>query len=298
MIRRAAGLPWAAAVSRPPASRRRPARAGLLAPLAAALALLALLVAAAAPAAPRVPPPVLYRAAQLDCSRYRQQTESGIETGVAGRVRRETAGLAGLWVVRAREASPDSILLEAWWDTLSVWRRSGDTTLRPDTDGILGGRYRGVLTPDGLYAPAARPFVPDEVAEVIDLSSAAEDLLPRLPPVPLDVGRSWWAPDSSLEIRRLDDSLAGERLARFREIAHRTAGQARLRGDTTPLEVRQTTMADGVFVWSERDGLVRRDRRIVVETDIPARGRVRRPVRSRLEQRVVLERAGSGCPAE
>ncbi len=268
---------------------------------AARAALLALLVAVAAPGAPggpRVPPPVLYRAAQLDCSRYRQHTESQIETSVAGRIRRETAGLAGLWVVRARAAAPDSILLEAWWDTLSVWRRSRDTTLRPDTDGILGGRYRGVLTPDGLYAATARPFVPDEVAEVMDLGSAAEDLLPRLPPVPLGVGQSWWSADSALEIRRLDDSLAAERLARFREAARRTVERIRLRGDTTPLEARQTTREEGVFVWSERDGLVWRDRRIMVETGIPARGRVRRPVRSRLEQRVVLERVGSACPSE
>jgi hypothetical protein len=47
---------------------------------------------------------------------------------------------------------------------------------------------------------------------------------------------------------------------------------------------------EGEFVWDPREGLVHRDREIRVETSIPAAGRVRRPVRSRLAQRITLSR--------
>jgi hypothetical protein len=46
--------------------------------------------------------------------------------------------------------------------------------------------------------------------------------------------------------------------------------------------------------WDPRAGLLRRTRHIVVETSVPAGGPVARPVRSRLEQDVRLERVSPG----
>ena len=61
--------------------------------------------------------------------------------------------------------STGGVALEAWYDSLELRRRSGDQEVMADTDGLIGGRYRGLLAPDGHYSEHARPFVPDEVAE-------------------------------------------------------------------------------------------------------------------------------------
>lgn len=240
-------------------------------------------------------PSVRYAAPQLECARFRQVLHSELETNVPGRVRRETVALAGVWAVRATAARGDSVRLEAWFDSLALTRASEDGTLAPDTDGLIGGRYRGTLSADGRYRADARPFVPDDVAEVADLSRAAEDVLPRLPPAPLALG-AVWSDSSGMEIRRLADSVAGDSLLRFRVTRRVESREARLEGDTMPLAYRQTTEEEGVFVWHPRAGLLRRERRITVETSIPTSLRVRRPVRSRIEQQIVLERLPSACP--
>jgi hypothetical protein len=193
-------------------------------------------------AAPRPTPASLrYEPAQLDCARFRERSRSVIETFVAGETVRETAGLDGGWRFRAAPGPGDSLRLEAWFDTLSVWRRSERDSLEPDTDGIIGGRYRGMLSPDGRYRAETRPFVPDPLQEVADLSRALDDLLPPLPPRLPAFGESW--------------------------------------SDGAGLEIR----------------LLRRERRITVETYVPTEARVRRPVQARIEQRVVLERMADGC---
>jgi len=62
------------------------------------------------------------------------------------------------------------------------------------------------------------------------------------------------------------------------------------RGDTVPIPVRQTVEEEGDIYWSPESGLVRRLRAITIEATVPAGGRVRQPVRSRVEQRVELTR--------
>ena len=79
------------------------------------------------------------------------------ETGL--RRRRETLTRDGLWRVRGRPA-PAGISVEAWYDSLALSRESPEGELAPDTDGLLGGRYRGTLSPAGRYTADARPFVP------------------------------------------------------------------------------------------------------------------------------------------
>ena len=230
-----------------------------------------------------------YTAAQFDSTRFRHIAQSEIQTIVAGRERRERVAVVGLLTVYGAPGARDTVPIEAWYDSLQVRRSSREGTLEPDTDGIIGGRYRGRLAPDGGYVPDARPFVPEGVAEVVDLSHTLEELFPRLPPRRLPVG-GVWRDAGGLEIRRLSDSVAGDTLLRFRARLTRAADALTTTGDSGSIPAKQTTREDETFAWHVRRGLVRRDRTIVVETTIPGGGAVGRPVRSRLEQRVVIER--------
>lgn len=122
-----------------------------------------------------------------------------------------------------------------------------------------------------------------------------DDLLPPLPPRPLAVG-AIWRDSTGLELRRLPDSAGrGEAIHRLALRVRRTADQATVRGDTTAVPATQTTLEDGEVDWGARTGLVRRRRHIVVESEVPAGGMVRVPLRSRLEQQVTLERINGSC---
>jgi hypothetical protein len=134
-----------------------------------------------------------------------------------------------------------------------------------------------------------RPYVPDEVAEVADLSSALDDLFPPLPPAPLRAGASWQGPD--VTIARLADTVVdGRPLLRFAVEQRRRASETTPRGDTVPIALTQTTAEQGTLLWDPQVGLVRWQREITIETSIPAAGRIRAPVRSRVVQHVTLAR--------
>ena len=171
----------------------------------------------------------------------------------------------------------------------------GGPTLIPDTDGLLGGRFRGVLSPEGRYEPRVRPFVPDAVAEVADLGRVLDDLLPPLPPRALAVGDAW-SDGAGLELRRLPDSVAhGRSLWRLALRARAESNAVTIRGDTTGLKAAQVTTETGEVDWDARKGLVRRTRHIVVETSLPAGGPLKLPLRSRLEQDATLTRGSPHC---
>jgi hypothetical protein len=229
-----------------------------------------------------------YTASQLHCTTWAESSTSDIET-VTGRGSSEaTAGREARWTFRARDTA-GGVALEGWYDSLVVWHRTDSLEVRPDTDGLIGGRYRGRLGPLGGYVAAARPFVPDEVAEVAELSGALDDLFPPLPPVPLEPGRSWRG--GGLEISRLADSTVGRRrLLRFALRQRRERHETVPRGDTLPIPIRQTIAEEGELTWDRDAGLIRRTRAIVVETSILAGGRVRQPVRSRVVQHAELTR--------
>ena len=242
---------------------------------------------------PAAPAPVgaqtRYTAVQFDSISFRHIAQSEVQTVVGGRQLRERVTVAGVLVVRADPGPGDTLRLEAWYDSLEVRRTNRDGSLEPDTDGMIGGRYRGMLTPDGRYTSAARPYIPDGVAEVVDLSRSLEELFPRLPSRALRVGAVWRAP-GGLEVRRLTDSISRETLQRYRATATRSIDSVRAAGDTAAIPAKQKTREDEMFAWDPRRGLIRRDRHIVVETEIPGGSAVGRPVRSRVEQRVTLER--------
>ncbi len=235
--------------------------------------------------------PPSYSAAQLHCARFAETSHSDIETQTARGSVKATAVRDGVWSFRAHDSS-GGVVLEGWYDSLSLRRRTAESEVSADTDGLIGGRYRGLLLPAGGYVEIARPFVPDEVAEVADLSRVARDLFPPLPLKPLGRGESWMG--AGLELARLRDTVvAGRPLLRFRLEARDETRESIPRGDTVPIPVRQTTLEVGDIFWSPTSGLVRRARDITVEATIPSGGRIRLPVRSRVVQRVQLTRLPS-----
>jgi hypothetical protein len=232
-----------------------------------------------------------YDAGQFACARFVERADADIRGETGGRTLNETGGRYGRWIVRAVPAGDSGVRIEAWFDSLTIWRRSGDATRSPDTDGVIGGRYRGLLSPAGEYTRSASPFVPDEVAEFADLQDAFADLLPPLPPQLLPPGGVWHG-HAGAAIERLGDSAgAAGPIQRYR-FSRRTSRQdVSLDGsDTLRIPVRQTTGEDGEFAWEPLRGLVSRTRTITVETDVPAGSAVRVPVRSRVVQRVTLVR--------
>ena len=230
-----------------------------------------------------------YTAGQLDCASFRETGESKILTEAGGRTRNQTSTRRAVWQFRSVPSNRD-IPLEAWLDSLVVTRRSEETSISPDTDGLLGGRYRGTLTARGAYTGRVRPFVPDEVAEVAGMANALDDFFPPLPPRALKEGEIW-SDGLGLTLRRLPDSTpSGVPLYRF-EL--RNTGETRTAetpADTLPLRLQQKSDEQGMFVWHPQRGLLRRERRIVIATTVPPSRTVRQAVRSKVEQRITLAR--------
>jgi hypothetical protein len=238
---------------------------------------------------------VRYTANQLHCAQFLEIGHSTIQTETARRVRHQTSERKGVWRFRALP-SADAIALEGWLDSLTLSRKSAETTITPDTDGLVGGRYRGTLSTRGTYAGRVRPFVPDEVAEVAGMAGALDDFFPPLPGIQLEVGKAW-SDSRGLTIRRLpDSSLSGLPLFRFQLERRTETRSAPKRGDTLAVPLRQVSEEHGVFVWHPLLGLVRRERNIVVQTAVPVSRTVRQPVRSKVEQRIIVARDLTGYP--
>ncbi len=230
-----------------------------------------------------------YTPQQLDCARFRETPRSRILTQAGGKDREQAAGRVARWNFRAAPAG-EGIALENWLDSLTLWRRSSETTVRPDTDGLLGGRYRGTLSSLGAYSGRVVPFIPDEIAEIAGMATVLDDFLPVLPPHPLQPGQAW-SDSAGITIRRLPDSaLSGLPLFRFELQVRRKSQRDRGADDTLPVELRQSSQERGSFVWHPTLGLLRRERFIVVETTVPAGPAVRQAIRSRVEQRITVSR--------
>ena len=228
-----------------------------------------------------------YNAKQLDCTQFVETAESHILTQSGRHEREQRSGRRGVWRFRAQPAK-DGVALEGWLDSLTLWRRSAETTIRPDTDGLIGGRYRGVLSRSGIYSGRTQPFVPDEVAEVAGMATALDDLFPRLPSGTLRTGEEW-QDSPGLKIRRMPDSaLSGVPLYRFALEESRENRSAATERDTIALK--QVMRERGMFYWHPQAGMIARERTIVIETSVPASRTVGPAVRSRIEQRISLQR--------
>jgi hypothetical protein len=239
-----------------------------------------------------------YSASQLACSRFHESVRSDLTLQTAGRGGTATSGREShlLVAAMARPAGPE-IHLIAWFDSLRVWRSVGGNRQEPDASGVLGGRYHAQLLPDGSTTTQVVPFVPAAVKEVTDLAGVMDDMFPRLPPRVLQAGEEWRSGDT-LAIKRLSDSAS---LQRYHVQLTLEGPVPPPPGDSlTPPYVR--TLNDrGVSAWDPVRGPVRYEHEVTVEATVPAGGPIRNAARTRVEQKVLLERepdppAGT-CPA-
>ena len=211
-----------------------------------------------------------YTAAQLDCATYLEQVRTEIQSRVGTVVREERAGRDGVLILRAEGA--DSLLeIVAWYDSLALWREGPEGRITPDAEGLLGGRWRGILDRSGHYSSRATPFVPDEVAEIAELRGVLQDFLPLLP----------------------DSALAPG--AKYRWSRRVAADSTTIVQDSLAVPVRTETAETGSLDWDPRLGPVLRERTVTVTARIPPgkpfpRGDV--PV---LTQRVRVIRHERGC---
>jgi hypothetical protein len=235
-----------------------------------------------------------YHPLQLDCARYRQEIRSVIDLAGARHRSRETTRRVGILTLRA--AARDSlIVLEAWFDSLSVWREGGGERLEPETDGVIGGRFGGTLSQSGILTETDRPFVPDDVAQVADVGDALGELLPPLPTRSLARGTPWQDGVGTVITRLADGRREGHIVQRY-HLDHRSAKEeSRLLPDSSEVRASRRERETGVYEWSNELGPVRWERDITVEVDVPAGGPVRVPFRTRIEQKVTMERVGGGC---
>jgi hypothetical protein len=207
-----------------------------------------------------------YTASQLACASFEVRVRTNVTTELQGRRRVEEIHRDGILRVRGRDAS-GAIAIEAWWDSLRLSRRADGRTLTPDADGILGGRYIGLLGGDGEFRRVEAPWVPDEIAEVSDLTVALDDLFPVFNPV---------------ATRQLADS-AGRKRYRLVHSAQIDAPADSARG----FAVTESEASEGTVVWGS-DGLLRSDRTVTAETRV--RETPRRSFRSVIVQRITLQR--------
>lgn len=231
-----------------------------------------------------------YEAGALDQSSYIQRVHAVITTRTGRSSARDTLDRVGVLSLRARPVVGGLELL-VWFDSLTLRRATAAGVLRPDTDGLIGGRYGGRLTPDGRYTAQRTPFLPEGILEVEDLAGEAGDLLPRLPPIPLLPGESWSDSLGMITISRLEDSTAqGRRLRRYRLERQSLRTESRVAPDSNRYAVSRTETETGRFVWDARQGVLRWTREITSEAEIPAGRPFPRAVRSEIQQRIQLER--------
>lgn len=255
---------------------------GPLLPVLAAAALLP----AAGPSRPVQAP--RYTGALLACAVFDEQVRTAITSASGGATASDRAGRDGTLVLRAAD-SAGVLVVEAWYDSLAVWRDTGAGTERADPDGFVGGRYRGRLHPDGRYEPGARPFVPDALAALADLSVALDDFLPPLPPEPLDRRRAWTG--LGLEIRRLEDGrLGGVPVERYRWTRASRRDQPVAANDSVAVAVQEESGEESELSWSPAHGPLAWHRKIRVRARVPARPGVIRAMTSTVEQEVWVTR--------
>ena len=244
---------------------------------------------------PQAAAPPEYHSAQLDCAAYRQIFNSDIRLEGTREHSREASGRDG--VMRLRASVSDSLIaLEGWFDTLDVWREGNGERLAPETDGVIGGRYVGRLTRHGGLTVTDTPFIPDDVAQVAEMSGALEDLLPPLPQVELIPGRGWKDGFGTVITRLPDGRHQGRLVERYRLIRRLSHPETRLLPDSSAVTAARSEEETGIVFWSVEVGLVRWERTITVDVTVPSGGVVQSPFRTHILQQVTVERlAGGSC---
>ena len=228
-------------------------------------------------------PPLSYRADHLACATFLESVRSEVRSSRGGTVSGESGGRTGRLRIRATGAAA-GIRVEVWYDSLDVWRDTPTLRLSPDTDGLVGGRWRGWLSPEGRVDLETRPFMPPEILEVTDLSELPSDFFPPLAPASLQVGEEW-TDSAGLRIERLPDSSAARHgLGRFRW--HRTA----ITTSDDPVRITQHTDDQGLMVWAFDRGPVEWNRTVSVDSDVRRGLPDGDPLRGQVDQLIVVRR--------
>lgn len=227
--------------------------------------------------------PPRYTVASLACAVFAETVRTTVRAQESGLPWEERGTRFGLLVVRAQPAGAQ-LAFEAWYDSLTITAETRNGRVAPDTDGLVGGRWQGLLTPGGAVALRARPFIPDEVRAVSDLADALLDFFPPLPTAAILPNTSW-TDSLGLTVRRLSDSAA---TARYRwTIRSRSAPV--LESDTT-VRFRQQADEEGQVAWKALQGAVGWVRDVTVETQVTQAGRGGRAYRGRVAQQIAVER--------
>lgn len=230
-----------------------------------------------------------YVGEQFSCAVFDERRVTLLRTDVGAERREETVRREGRLVLEARGAVPDGTRLVSWYESLTLRRRNADGELAPDTDGVLGGQFSGVLGADGTWQGEDRPWIPPAVGDVSDVGRTMEDLLPPLPAVPLRQGGT--ATDTAgVRLSRLADSVhAGRAVQRYtlRQVHERPLA---LNTGEVSAEAKESITREWTLAFAPEAGLLRMERRTLTEAAVPRSASVRRPVRAASEERLVLRR--------
>ena len=232
-----------------------------------------------------------YGDSTLGCSVFRESVRTDIRAQRGGPPYEERGQRTGLLVVRTTPATP--LRFTAWYDSLVVWYDATEGRLVPDTDGLVGGRWEGTLSPTGSATLTARPFMPPELRAISDLSDALLDFFPPLPPVTIAPGRSW-TDSLGLTISRLADSLARPIPVQRYQWRIDSRSEPPLEADSTA-RLRQRATDEGVLAWMAGTGPLSWSRTVTIDTDVSGPG-VRLPYRGKVTQRIEVIRI-TGHPA-
>ncbi len=212
---------------------------------------LLLLVLLLAPSAGRAQAPV-YDVRTLACSRFAESVRGEVESRFGAERRSETLGRDGVLAVRAA-ADSAGLVIEAWFDSLAVFRDGPEGREAPETDGLIGGRYGGRLDPQGDYLALTAPFTPSAMRDLFDFARLPLHFFPPLPPTPIEPGADW-SGEGGLTIWRLADSTAaGGTVQRYRWVRREAWDEGVAVGDST-LVVHRSEREDGRLSWRGGDG--------------------------------------------
>ena len=234
------------------------------------------------------PAPLAYRLPELVCERFSVSVHTSIQSTLGRQGRAEQVRWLGTLVVTATDSS-GVMAVEAWFDSLTAVRHTPEATLRPDPDGLIGGRFAGTLTPAGRYSARLQPFIPRGLAEVFDFRHVLEMLWPPLPPGPLAVGESWEG-DEPWAVHRLSDSTVAAGVLERYALTFAPRSSPTVLPDSLVAETTDTE--DGVFTWQRDGGLWSWIRSI--DSEVTVARDARESLSTRAHQRVEIQRI-DGC---
>ena len=254
--------------------------------IAALLAIVAVSAHACVCAGPGSPDPVT---APPDpaCARFRQSVETSLRLESGNRVLRQNSGAkraAGRGCPRycGRHAGRELVRL------LMVWRAEPTGKRVVDTDGVIGGRFLGLLYPEGRYFRIDAPSSPVRSLRLPTSTAVLDDLFPRC-------RVHHWMLDNAGRTRRGGSSVASptRRICsaiEWLETGPCTQGSGDSLADTAQQVERET----GLMLWDPATGLTRWDRAIEAEASIPASDELPRGAQTRVEQTIRPERVVEG----